>query len=84
MNRLRLRQGRQPGCRTKYAPVINLRIMPNLKRVGLLTDKVRPKYEALGALRYEDMAGDVMIDWAQLERPLPTKQNLEAARTAAE
>jgi hypothetical protein len=60
------------------------RIMPNLKRVGLLTDAVRPKYEALGALKYEDLAGDVMIDWVQLEKPLPTKENLAAARVAAE
>ncbi len=60
------------------------RIMPNLKRVGLLTEKVRPKYEALGALKYEDLAGDVLIDWAQLEKPLPTKENLAAARVAAE
>ncbi len=60
------------------------RIMPNLKRVGLLTERVRPKYEALGALKYEDLAGDVMIDWAQLESPLPTKENLAAAKVAAE
>lgn len=60
------------------------RIMPNLKRVGLLTEKVREKYEALGALKYEDLAGDVLIDWAQLEKPLPTKENLAAAKIAAE
>jgi hypothetical protein len=60
------------------------RIVPNLKRVGLLTERVRPKYEALGALRYEDLAGDVMIDWAALEKPLPTKENLAAAGVAAE
>jgi len=30
------------------------------------------------------MAGDVLIDWAQLERPLPTKEYLDANRTAAE
>ncbi len=60
------------------------RLIPNFKRVGLITDRVRPKYEALGALKYEDLAGDVMIDWAQLERPLPTKENLAAARIAAE
>jgi hypothetical protein len=60
------------------------RIMPNLKRVGLLTERVRPKYETLGALKYEDLAGDVMIDWAQLEKPLPTKENLAAADIAAE
>lgn len=60
------------------------RIMPNLKRVGLLTDRIRPKYDALGALKYEDLTGDVLIDWGQLERPLPTKANLEAAKIAAE
>ena len=60
------------------------RIVPNLKRVGLLTERMRPKYEALGALRYEDLAGDVMIDWAALESPLPTKENLAAAGVAAE
>lgn len=60
------------------------RIMPNLKRVGLLTERMRPKYEALGALRYEDLAGDALIDWGMLERPLPTKENLAAARIAAE
>lgn len=60
------------------------RIMPNLKRVRLLTDRVRPKFEALGALKYEDLAGDVMIDWAELEKPLPTKENLAIAAMAAE
>lgn len=59
------------------------RIVPNLKRVGLLTERVRPKYEALGALQYEDLAGDVLIDWAVLEKPLPTKENLAAAGIAA-
>jgi hypothetical protein len=60
------------------------RIMPNLKRVGLLTERVRPKYEALGALKYEDLAGDVLIDWATLEKPLPTKENLAAAGVSAD
>ena len=60
------------------------RIMPNLKRVGLLTERMRPKYEELGALKYEDLTGDTLIDWGMLDRPLPTKENLEAARIAAE
>jgi hypothetical protein len=60
------------------------RLIPNLKRVGLITDRIRPKYDALGALKYEDLAGDVLIDWGHLESPLPTKQNLAAARVAAE
>jgi hypothetical protein len=29
------------------------RIVPNLKRIGLLSDRVRPRYEALGLLQYE-------------------------------
>ncbi len=49
------------------------RLIPNFKRVGLLTDKVRPKYEAIGALRYEDAAGDILIDWQKLDEPLPVK-----------
>lgn len=55
------------------------RMIPNLKRVGLLTEKVRPKFEALGVLHYENLAHDGMIDWAQLERPLPVKENVAPA-----
>jgi hypothetical protein len=29
------------------------RIIPNLKKIGLLTDRVRPRYEQLGLLQYE-------------------------------
>jgi len=29
------------------------RIIPNLKKIGLLTDRVRPRYEELGLLQYE-------------------------------
>ena len=43
--------------------------MPNLKRIGLLTDSIRPKFEKLGILEYED-DGDADIDWADLSRPL--------------
>jgi ribonucleotide reductase beta subunit family protein with ferritin-like domain len=55
------------------------RMIPNLKRVGLLTETVRPKFEALGVLRYENLAHDGMIDWTSLERPLPTQAHLTAA-----
>ena len=40
--------------------------MPNLKRIGLLTDSIRPKFEKLGILEYEDDASDADIDWADL------------------
>ncbi len=48
------------------------RMIPNLKRVGLLTDKVRPKFEALGVLKYETLPHDGQIDWTALEAPLET------------
>jgi hypothetical protein len=46
------------------------RMIPNLKRVGLLTDAVRPKFEALGVLQYENNHHDGQIDWTALEAPL--------------
>lgn len=46
------------------------RIMPNLKRIGLLTPSVRPQFEALGLLSYEDFVHDGEIDWDKLSRPL--------------
>lgn len=50
------------------------RVIPNLKRIGLLTDTVRPKFEELGILDYENMATDGDIDWSSLERPLDTSE----------
>jgi hypothetical protein len=29
------------------------RIVPNLKRIGLLSDRIRPKYAELGLLQFE-------------------------------
>ncbi|MFT5482317.1 MAG: hypothetical protein ACI9GW_000966 [Halieaceae bacterium] len=46
------------------------RVIPNLKRIGLMTDAIRPKFEELGILEFEDMPNDGDIDWAALERPL--------------
>ena len=37
------------------------RIMPNLSRIGLLTDNVRPKFEALGLLEYENAPDDLSL-----------------------
>jgi hypothetical protein len=46
------------------------RVIPNLSRIGLLTDSVRPKFEALGLLEYENAPDDFECDWAELEKPL--------------
>ena len=43
------------------------RIVPNLGRVGLLTDQIRPLYDALGILEFENLVDDGAIDWAVLE-----------------
>ncbi|RLQ20799.1 ferritin-like domain-containing protein [Seongchinamella sediminis] len=50
------------------------RVVPNLKRIGLMTDKIRPKFEELGILEYENLATDGDINWAALERPLDTEE----------
>ena len=43
------------------------RVIPNLKRIGLLTESVRPLYEELGILSYENLVDDGAVDWAALE-----------------
>jgi hypothetical protein len=55
----------------EFRNLLFTRIIPNLKKVGLITDGVRPLYEALGVLKYENLVDDGQIDWAKLEEPLP-------------
>jgi hypothetical protein len=50
------------------------RVVPNLKRIGLMTDAIRPKFEALGILEFEDLPDDGDIDWSAMERPLDTSE----------
>lgn len=54
------------------------RMIPNLKRVGLLTEKIRPKFEELGVLQFENLKDDGMIDWARLEAPLEKRGRIVA------
>lgn len=42
------------------------RLIPNLKAIGLLTDRIKPKYESLGLLRYEDGKAADQISLAEL------------------
>ena len=43
------------------------RIIPNLKKVGMLTDAERPKFEELGVLQFENSPDDKDdIDWAEI------------------
>jgi hypothetical protein len=46
------------------------RVVPNLSMIGLLTENVRPLYDELGVLEYENWPTDGDIDWVSLEQPL--------------
>jgi hypothetical protein len=59
------------GVMQQFRKLLFTRIIPNLKKVGLITDAVRPLYAELGVLEYENLADDGQIDWAKLEEPLP-------------
>ena len=55
---------------SQFRGMLFARVIPNLKRIGLLTDKIRPRFEALGLLDYEDWPNDGDIDWVEMARPL--------------
>jgi hypothetical protein len=62
------------GLNADFLNLLYQRIIPNLKRIGLLTDKIRPKFEEMGVLDFENLATDGDIDWRELERPLELPQ----------
>ena len=53
------------------------RVMPNLKKIGLLTDKVLPLYEKLNLTSYIEAESDFEIDWAELNKPLETTEEID-------
>jgi hypothetical protein len=71
------------GVMQTFRNLLFTRIIPNLKKVGLITDTVRPLYEALGVLEYENLVDDGVIDWAKLAEPLPTYVKAESRTDAA-
>ena len=38
---------------TEFRQQLFTRMIPNLKAIGLLSDRIRPKYAQLGILKYE-------------------------------
>jgi hypothetical protein len=56
--------------RQKFRNLVFSRVVPNLKRIGLLTEAIRPKFEELGLLEFENLPDDGSIDWVELSRPL--------------
>jgi len=59
--------------RQRFRNMIFARVVPNLKRIGLLTDAIRPKFEELGLLEFETLPDDGHIDWDELSKPLYDK-----------
>tara|TARA_Y100000590_G_scaffold263987_1_gene296557 strand:- start:220 stop:1059 length:840 start_codon:yes stop_codon:yes gene_type:complete len=53
------------------------RVMPNLKKIGLLTDKVLPLYEKLGLLNFADADSDFEVDWAVMTKPLESSKEID-------
>ena len=53
------------------------RVMPNLKKIGLLTDKVLPLYEKLGLLGFADADSDFEVDWAVMTKPLESSKEID-------
>jgi len=72
------------GQMDMFRNLLFTRIMPNLNKVGLLTDAVKPRYEELGLLQLANLAHDGDIEWTALEAPLPTWANKAARPAAAE
>ncbi len=56
--------------RQKFRNLIFARVVPNLKRIGLLTPGVRPKFESLGLLAFESLPDDAFTSWEELSKPL--------------
>ena len=55
---------------TQFQDVLFSRIMPNLKKIGLLTEDLIPEYEKLGVLAYADGDSDYETSWEELSKPL--------------
>ena len=56
--------------RQKFRNLVFSRVVPNLKRIGLLTEAIRPKFEELGLLEFENLPDDGSIDWVEMSKPL--------------
>ena len=58
------------------------KIIPNLTRIGLITDKVKPKYEKLGVLSYQELEDNFNVDWAEISKPYETQEEIEQEITS--
>lgn len=71
------------GQMDSFRNLLFTRIMPNLSKIGLLTDAVKPRYDELGLLQFAGLPGDDAIDWALLSQPLPSQDRAWTGTPAA-
>ena len=55
---------------TQFQELLFTRIMPNLKKVGLLPDRLLPKYDMLGISKFQTGESDYETSWEELSKPL--------------
>ena len=54
----------------QFQSLLFSRIMPNLKKIGLLHDDLLPEYEKLGVLGFAEGDSDYELSWEELSKPL--------------
>ena len=54
----------------RFQHLLFTRVMPNLKKIGLLPDRLLPKYEQLGVSEWIDLESDYETSWEELSKPL--------------
>ena len=62
-----------------FRTLLFTKIIPNLKRIGLLTDSVKEKYEQIGVLSYAELEDNFNVDWAEMSKPYETQEEIEKA-----
>ena len=54
----------------RFQHLLFTRVMPNLKKINLLPDRLLPKYEELGVSSWIDAESDYETSWEELSKPL--------------
>ena len=55
---------------TQFQDTLFSRIMPNLKKIGLLQEELIPEYDKLGVMGYVNGDNDFETSWEELSKPL--------------
>ena len=62
--------GQKEIAQNQFQSLLFSRIMPNLKKIGLLHDDLLPEYEKLGVLGFAEGDSDYELSWEELSKPL--------------